>query len=421
MERRDEIFQETPLHRAPYRNISNIGIRPLASAQCDVKSKNSINNSPLHQAVHENNIERVKHLIDDGQCDVNVRGINNETPLHVAAWNNYDEIVRIILSNPNCDVNAKNEDQYRTPLHKAARNNSAEAVKLLLSDPRCEVNARDQDRKTALQTSASNNSAQAVQLLLADPRCDINAFDKHQKNPLHSAACMNSANAVKLLLEAQCDVNAQNESQETPLLTAVRQNRVETISILLSDKRCDVNAVRYDKKNVLHLICSHWKTLDCLRIILEMLFSHPRLSKGLTNVLDINGESAITLMLRNAGNVSHYESNDTFMYCLSLLTAIPGSTQACPHTLPLGVELSSHEVCHHLLINGAMVNSCFPDGESSLHCAVRKDSFDKVKLLVDAGANLEIVWRKMNPLMLATTVLLRHSISSPGFENNLFF
>ena len=51
-----------------------------------------------------------------------------------------------------------------------------------------------------------------------------------------------------------------------------------------------------------------------------------------------------------------------------------------------------------LLVDSSLVDSTFPDGESVLHCALRQNSFTKVKALLQHGADCRIQWKGQDSL-----------------------
>ena len=470
----------TPLHGAVLNNSISVINLLLANPHCDANAKNQDHQAPLHLASKKNFTNIANMLMDDEQVIVNDRDANQRTPLHIAALNDNAEMIKLLLAKERLGMNAR--DYYgQTSLHIATWSNSMDAMKLLLADEQCEVNAVDKQQKTPLYYAIFFKCIDAIKLLLADKRCevakdvsqktplhwsvslhlvdvkqlyrenpflkinagdkdrqhllldfadfekgtevlkallsdarfDVNARDQYQRTPLHSAAGASNAEAVSILLaDSRCKINAQDKNKQTPLHSAVAINSTEAAKILLSDKRCDVNARDTTTRTALlkAAFCRNAKPI-------KLLLADKRCE---VNATDKNGESAITILIRGAQDVSKFETETVYLDCLNLLASKHGTIEACSYTLPLAIEMSSTAACKTLIKYGADVGSCFPDGESSIHTAIRKDSLEKVKLLCAHGASLDTVWRGMKPSDMAKAIgcnkdmisLLQHSKKS---------
>ena len=81
------------------------------------------------------------------------------------------------------------------------------------------------------------------------------------------------------------------------------------------------------------------------------------------------------------------------------------------HLLAWAVNFCSLDICRELLQHGADPNSAFTSTEFSidqhggretaLHCAVRRNSLNKVKLLLDHQVNCNVLWQNMTILEFA--------------------
>lgn len=114
----------------------------------------------------------------------------------------------------------------------AARDDLAADVAARLRD-RADVNARDEVGTTALAWAVIRNNAAVVKQLL-DAGADPNLVDVNGVGPLAIAVANDAREIVPLLLEKGADPNAARDSGETPLMTAVRVGSPDVVKLLLA-------------------------------------------------------------------------------------------------------------------------------------------------------------------------------------------
>ena len=238
----------------------------------------------LHQAVHRRNMDEVKRLISGTEVDVtflhrtgsNPRAIMNsywkdETPLHVACKHGYVEIAAFLIKSGS-DVEGRTGS---TPLHLAAANGHYDVVNLLLMqdvdiDKRAfngatplwraansgharivlrligmganvNLDARVEERRmTPLQT-ACNEGHLAVADILLSAACKLDTQDTFGRTALHYASDMGFPDIIQLLLDAGANPNIIDRQGYYPLHAATSLNNIDVIKVLGQNGH-DVNA-----------------------------------------------------------------------------------------------------------------------------------------------------------------------------------
>jgi ankyrin repeat protein len=117
-------------------------------------------------------------------------------------------------------------------LISAVRDDMAADVAARLRD-RDDVNARDDVGTTALAWAAIRNNPVVVRQLLS-AGADPNLVDVTGVGPLAIAVSNDARDIVAMLLEKGADPNAVGDSGETPLMTSVRMGSPEVVKMLLA-------------------------------------------------------------------------------------------------------------------------------------------------------------------------------------------
>lgn len=230
---------------------------------------------------------------------------------------------------------AKTEPPASGALIGAVRDDlSAEVAAQLKA--RADVNARDEMGGTALAWAVIRNNAPVVKQLLA-AGADPNLADVNGVGPLALAVASDARDIVALLLDKGANPNAARASGETPLMTAARLGSTEVVKLLLTHG-ADVN-VRETKFDQTALM---WAT------------GHPEIVRLLLD------KGADTRPVTKAWEIT--------------------ATNYTPITFTLGVTgIPWNNDGEYKLRTG---------GQSALLFAVQKGDMASVKMLLDAGMDV---------------------------------
>jgi ankyrin repeat protein len=240
----------------------------------------------------------------------------------------------------------------------AVKSSDRAAVRVLVTDPR-ERALTDPDGTTALHWAVRADDAEIVALLLG-AGADARAANRYGVTPLHLAAVNGSPAAVRALLRAGADPNAALPEGETILMTAARTGRVDVLEALL-DAGADVRAR-------------------------ERWFGETALIWAAAE----NHAGAVTTLTGRGAGVDERSS----------LADIPRQKRRNGQSiLPLGhwtplmyaARENALDAGRALIAAGAGLDLADPDGATALVIAVINAHYEFAALLLDAGADPNVV------------------------------
>jgi uncharacterized protein len=191
----------------------------------------------LADAAEQRDFDKVRALVEQ-HADVNAGQADGMTPLHWAVYHDAPPTAKLLID---AGANVKATNRYGVaPLSLACQNGNRELVDLLLTagaDP----NTALPGGETALMTAARTGQLGPVELLIARG-ADVNAQEFKKQNALMWAAADGHVQVVDALIAAGADVNAKLPSGFTALFFAVREGQ-NAVTHRLLKAGCDVNQV----------------------------------------------------------------------------------------------------------------------------------------------------------------------------------
>ncbi len=402
--------------------------------------------TPLMQASAMGDLAELKALLKK-KADPNAKNKKGDTALIIAAREGELEIVKALIK-AKADVNAQN-DHDETALEQASLAGDLAIVKALLK-AKANPNAKNRFSPTAL-SAASGQGELAIVKALLEAKADPNQQGEDGETALIAAAKAGAVEIVKRLIDAKADPDIQDERGETALLSACcssPNDDEETLKIarLLIDAGADVNLK--DRWGLTALRCA-WEEEDLSGLLLKA-GADPKIEDEHGNSYEKLWKAAAELPSdeepNRSGDQSFWTSRDPMAETL-LRTAYEGDAEktrfwlekgapvdarnadnqtplylaACKNhadvvaaLIDAGADLNARDsifedtplialshsdhhatIVRYLIAAGADVNAKNKKDDTALQTACMMGASKIAKLLVDAGADLEV---KSGPL-----------------------
>lgn len=360
-------------------------------------ARNSNADAALFKAAKSGSVEGARAAIQAGaDVDAKKDGCSNydeyyddydsdcgKTPLFLAISGGNARLVEMLL-----ETGASVTAEYGgwSPLHNAATNSgNAEIVKVLINAG-ANVNAKtDEDHCygeycgwTPLMCAASSNENIEILKVLINAGADINAASKRGWTPLTLAAKNNkNIEVVKVLINAGADVNSRNKDSWTPLMWAARDNENVEITRALINAGADVNASSDFGWTPLILAARSNENLEVAKALLEA---------GATAAPAIGGNETVVVKLTSA-----ISSRDLERFKVLIAAGADVNARAIEcNTYSnrdecLEYSRYSRDYSYHYRFYDGDYNG---NGQTLLHFAASKGSAEVVKMLLEAGADV---------------------------------
>ncbi len=289
-------------------------------------------------------------------------------------------------------VKAGQEDVVRTLLRQSA-----------------DVNTVERDGSTALHWAVYHEERNIVKSLI-DAGADVEATNREGITPLSLAVQNGDAATARMLLDAGASVHQTLANGETPLMMAARTGDLDTIQLLL-DRGADINAAENLRGTTALMWAAAYKNAPAAKLLLDnganIAMNSATTAPGRAPYLAPSARSRIREFYLNTGQGG-----------ASLLDVL-GEFVEDDDPIPSAGEISREELVMRLpreLVQEfneeeqrRLSGNIQPPqrkqwgGLTALHFAVREGDLETVKVLVEAGADVnqvsEFGW---TPLLTAT-------------------
>ena len=412
-------------------------VKELVERQVEGNASQPDGTTALHWATYWDRVDMADLLIAAGAV-VNAANDYGVTPLALACDNGSGAMVTHLLE-AGADPNAA-RSTGETPLMTCARTGNLDAVNALLAHGAEPGTAESWHGQTALMWAAGEGHAEVARALV-EHGADVHARSRDGFTALLLGAREDEPELVRLLLAAGADVNDTAPDGTTPLLVAtVRGHAALAISLLEQGADPNVDAAGYTP---LHWAAGSWHTeltgrlrgiatdrddewrsLNGVRTgklaLIEALLAHGadphgRLVNAPPQFGYASGRFRVSLVGATPFLLAAMDANLRVMRALAVAGADP-HVRTEENTTPLMVaaglgqvpaetrvtESDSLAAVQFVLELGADVNTANDVGRTALHGAAHIRSDAIVRLLVDAGARVNVAdQRGITPLMIA--------------------
>ena len=289
-------------------------------------------------------------------------------------------------------------------LTAAVMNGDAETVSRLIRQ-NADVNAIERDGTNALQWAIYNENLAIVRNLL-NAGADPEAANREGMTPLVLAAMSGNVELVEVLLDAGAGVNRTLANGETPLMMAARTGNLETIQLIL-DRGAEINAVENLRGTSALMWAAANKNAQAVKLLLangaDMAMNSADAPPGRNPYLAPTARNRIRGFYQGVGQGGDFGAEGELAnQDLELSITREEMLARLPEQLVQEFEKEFVEVGDF----GESISAAPPKqwgGLTALHFAVREGDLDAVKVLVEAGADVnqvsEFGW---TPLLTAT-------------------
>ena len=323
-------------------------------------------NSILSESIDAGNVEISKALIESGAV-INAPDSNKQTALQKASMKGDNELVAYLLdhgANPN-----HVDDNNCTSTFLAAKSGFAETVQLLIdrgADPQYPAN----EGWTPLHICHVHPETTHT---LLKHGVDVNKVTNEGLTALYIAACHGSFEAVKMILSYEPGLEVTTSTGHSALSAAAQYGETEVIRLLL-EAGANINHQTISKGFALQYAV--FKNMEnMLRILMEY---NPEVNliggSGQTALHCLNSESSVTIIKILVNGGADLNIRDAYQ-----------DTPICH-----AVWRSKLEVLEYLA-KKAKLDIVGGRCGGPLHIACRRSRLCRVKVLVDAGADVNLL------------------------------
>ena len=377
--------KNTSLHVAVKAGCSKSTIYAIIDHGADVNATNKENVTALMTVSEKGNKNAINVLFNAG-ADPHIADADGDTCLHYAVRTfRCTEVLQAIISH-GLDVNATNKGNV-TALMIACEKGNKDAMNVLLNagaDP----DIADIDGDACLQYAARSCKCTAVLQAIISHGADVNATNKENVTALMIACETGSNDAINVLLNAGADPNIADAEGDTCLHYAARNDQCTEVLQVIISHGIDVNTT--NKKNVAALVIAcHKGNTHEIQVLLN--------AGADPNIADADGDTCL-----------HYAAQN--IQCTEILQAIishgadvNATNKENVRALMIACQKGNKNTINELLNAGADPNIADIDGDTCLHYGAQNDQCTEVlQAIISHGSDVNAVNKdNVTALMIA--------------------
>lgn len=354
-------------------------------ADVDVDVRDKLGDTALLVAARKGN-DDVLSLLLRHHADITARDARGESPQHNAALSGHGSTMKILLE-AGADVSAK-DGQNRSSIHCAVAEGHATVVEVLLKAG-ADIEEQNADGESLLFIAALEGHEAVVQLLL-NAGAEFEVKNKEGVSLLWAAAHKRNGVVFKMLVEAGADAKVTGRKGKLLLYHAVEFGYADIVEVLWKTG-ADVHIKGENGESLLHVAVARGNGT-----VVKFL-----LNAGADVKEQLRGALPLHMATRLQGRWDRWnEGRHTVVSELLLEDAASiNERDGCGWTPLLYATKHPSDnifgswwgaVVQLLIQNGADIHAQTPEGETSLHLAVRHRVEEVAKILLEAGAGIEV-------------------------------
>ena len=218
---------------------------------------------------------RILHRLLEAGANANCGGDDGNQPLYMATQNGHLECCRILLDH-GADPELIKDGSIRTPLCWAVEGGHLEICQLLLKAG-ANPNWKSDSNPTILNLAVESGNIKMIELLLDQDGIDIDMVDNSsysKPTALSRAAEEGSKEIVSLLIKRGAKVNHSGAPESIPIYVAARDGHPEIVRLLV-EEGADINVTTEGNWGPLHIA---YDFPEVARVLLEKNADINRLS-----------------------------------------------------------------------------------------------------------------------------------------------
>ena len=322
--------------------------------------------------------------------------IADSTPLHCAAMYGDVAAARLLLLN-GAEPNEKNEEG-KTPW-EATYDDDVEHLLQFFVNGQLDffdnpLVKRDANDSLAQNLERRPYKTQRILNTIVGGVDDFNLRDALGKNILHWAAWKNEPELCEILLKRGADIGVTDNAGNTPLRLAFKSNALEAEKVLLQwaeERSLETEALEGDKSRIVSVeVTEVTKANEDLEKAL--LSKSPQKAKNIFQAVR-DGATDLTAADEKGHTALHWAVSKNEMDIIKIILDRGGDVNAQTHQhnetpLHYAAQKDFAKVAAELIARGALLEDQQVHGNTPLMEAAGKGAVEVIRVLIDAGANV---------------------------------
>ena len=400
---------------AAKRRIESIKI--LIKNGIDINAEDNYGKTVLSEAVDKIDGMMIRFLLENGSS-VNHINSSGRTVLHDAALEENEKVFQILMSqNPDLSIT----DHYgRTVLFDAVEGGNLAIIREIINNIE-DINIVDNNGQTTLFHAVLKEDPTVAKFLISNG-IDVNILDKKRQTALFNAVVLGSQNLpiIELLLEKGAKLNVKDFAEKTLLdeilkilsivnssqekfegkyrLVNKERNYLKLTGILI-DLGLAIDRTDAEGKTVLYkeVERKNFDTIDFL--IASGADINAQDKEGRTVIFDavLKGPSNMNMidhLIAKGSNIDHRDFNErTVIDDLSEAVLITQNNKkpSARRFFDIKMDEDYFTLLKKMLIFKPRINEPKADGKTIIYDLLEEDNLELIKLLVNAGVDLNVV------------------------------